>query len=66
MFRVMAAFVPDTNGGCKLQAVIWNDNTAIEPSLDRSQTASTDSPENKSLTPRRCGDNFENLAAVDS
>jgi hypothetical protein len=71
MFRVIAAFVPG-NGGCNLQAVIWNsDNTddnaasGIRVSLNPGQSASIDSAENKSLT-LRCGDYAETLAAVDT
>lgn len=69
--RVIAFYAPGT-GTCNVQAVIWNgDDTdavtaaGIRISLDPGQTASIDSPENKSLT-LRCGDYAETLAAVDA
>jgi hypothetical protein len=69
--RVIAFYVPG-NGGCNVQAVIWNgDDTAattaagFRVSLNAGQTASIDSAENKSLT-LKCGDYAENLAAVDT
>ena len=69
--HVIAFYVPG-NGGCNVQAVIWNGddtdaNTAagIRVSLLPGQTASIDSVENKSLT-IRCGDYAESLAAVDA
>jgi hypothetical protein len=69
--RVIAFYVPG-NGGCNVQAVIWNGedtdaNTAagIRVSLNPGQTTSIDSVENKSLT-LKCGDNAETLAMVDS
>jgi len=69
--RVIAFYVPG-NGGCNVQAVIWNGddtdaNTAagIRVSLNPGQTTSIDSVENKSLT-LKCGDDAETLAMVDS
>jgi hypothetical protein len=69
--RVIAFYVPG-NGGCNVQAVIWNgDDTAattaagFRASLNPGQTASIDSAENKSLT-LKCGDHAESLAAVDT
>ena len=69
--RVIAFYVPG-NGGCNVQAVIWNGddtdaNTAagFRVSLNPGQTASIDSAENKSLT-LKCGDYAETLAAVDA
>ena len=69
--RVIAFFVPG-NGGCNVQAVIWNgDDTAattaagVRVSLNPGQTASIDSAENKSLT-LKCGDYAETLSAVDT
>lgn len=69
--RVIAFYAPGT-GTCNVQAVIWNgDDTdaataaGIRVSLDPGQTASIDSPENKSLT-LRCGDYAETLATVDT
>jgi hypothetical protein len=69
--RVIAFYVPG-NGGCNVQAVIWNGddtdaNTAagFRVSLNPGQTASIDSAENKSLT-LKCGDYAETLAAVDT
>ena len=69
--RVIAFYVPG-NGGCNVQAVIWNGddtdaNTAagIRVSLNPGQTTSIDSVENKSLT-LKCGDDAETLALVDS
>ena len=69
--RVIAFYVPG-NGGCNVQAVIWNGddtdaNTAagFRVSLNPGQTTSIDSPDNKLLT-LRCGDYAESLAAVDS
>lgn len=69
--RVIAFYVPG-NGGCNVQAVIWNGddadaNTAagFRVSLTPGQTTSIDSAENKSLT-LKCGDYAENLAAVDT
>ena len=68
--RVIAFYVPG-NGGCNVQAVIWNGddtdaNTAagIRVSLNPGQTTSIDSVENKSLT-LKCGDDAETLALVD-
>ena len=69
--RVIAFYVPG-NGGCNVQAVIWNGddtdaNTAagIRVSLNPGQTTSIDSVENKSLT-LKCGDDAETLALVNS
>jgi hypothetical protein len=69
--RVIAFYVPG-NGGCNVQAVVWNgDDTAattaagFRASLNPGQTASIDSAENKSLT-LKCGDYAENLTAVDT
>jgi hypothetical protein len=69
--RVIAFYVPG-NGGCNVQAVIWNgDDTAattaagFRASLNPGQTTSIDSAENKSLT-LRCGDYAESLTAVDT
>jgi hypothetical protein len=69
--RVIAFYVPG-NGGCNIQAVIWNGddtdaNTAagIRVSLTPGQTTAIDSVENKSLT-LKCGDDAETLAMVDS
>jgi hypothetical protein len=69
--RVIAFYVPG-NGGCNVQAVIWNgDDTdattaaGFRASLNPGQTASIDSAENKSLT-LKCGDYAENLTAVDT
>ena len=69
--RVIAFYVPG-NGGCNVQAVIWNgDDTAattaagFRASLNPGQTASIDSAENKSLT-LKCGDYAESLSAVDT
>jgi hypothetical protein len=69
--RVIAFYVPG-NGGCNVQAVIWNGddtdaNTAagIRVSLAPGQTTAIDSVENKSLT-LKCGDDAETLAIVDS
>jgi hypothetical protein len=67
--RVIAFYVPG-NGGCNVQAVIWNgDDTAattaagFRASLNPGQTASIDSAENKSLT-LKCGNYAESLSAV--
>ena len=69
--RVIAFYVPG-NGGCNVQAVIWNgDDTdantvaGIRVSLNPGQTTSIDSVENKSLT-LKCGDDAETLAIIDS
>ena len=69
--RVIAFYVPG-NGGCNVQAVIWNSeetdgNTAagIRVSLNPGQTASIDSTESKSLT-LKCGEEAETLAMVDN
>jgi hypothetical protein len=69
--RVIAFYVPG-NGGCNLQAVIWNGddtdaNTAvgIRVSLNPGQITSIDSVENKSLT-LKCGEHAEALALLDS
>ncbi len=69
--RVIAFYVPG-NGGCNVQAVIWNsDDTAattaagFRASLNPGQTASIDSAENKSLT-LKCGDHAASLAAFDT
>jgi hypothetical protein len=66
--RVIAFYVPG-NGGCDVQAVIWNGDmdaataAGVRVSLTAGQTASIDSAENKSLT-LKCGDYAETLAAV--
>jgi hypothetical protein len=69
--RVIAFYVPG-NGGCNVQAVIWNgDDTdantvvGIRVSLTPGQTTAIDSVENKSRT-LKCGDDAETLAMVDS
>jgi hypothetical protein len=69
--HVIAFYVPG-NGGCNVQAVIWNGNdtdantaAGIRVSLNPGQTTSIDSPENKSLT-LKCGAYAESLAMVDS
>src|SRR5262245_5613585 len=69
--RVVAFYVPG-NGGCNVQAVIWNGNdtdantaAGIRVSLNPGQTTSIESPENKSLA-LRCGDYAESLAVVDA
>jgi hypothetical protein len=69
--NVIAFYVPG-NGGCNVQTVIWNSDdeaaasaVSIRVSLNRGQTASIDSVENKSLT-LRCGNYAESLAAVDA
>jgi hypothetical protein len=69
--RVIAFYVPG-NGGCNVQAVIWNSDdmdattaAGFRATLDPGQTASIDSAENKSLT-LKCGDYAESLAAVDA
>ena len=69
--RVIAFYVPG-NGGCNVQAVIWNVHDAdattaagLRVSLNPAQTASIDGAENKSLT-LKCGDYAEALSAVDA
>src|SRR4249919_525203 len=69
--RVIAFYVPG-DGGCNVQAVIWNgDDTdattaaGFRVRLNPGQTASIDSAENRSLT-LKCGDYAETLTAVDA
>jgi hypothetical protein len=69
--RVIAFFVPG-NGNCHVQAVIWQADdmeattaAGFRISLRAGQTASIDSPDNKSLS-LKCGDYAESLAAVDT
>src|SRR5262245_31229423 len=68
--HVIAFYVPG-NGGCNVQAVIWNGNdtdantaAGIRVSLNPGQTTSIESPENKSLT-LKCGAYAESLVMVD-
>ena len=68
--HVIAFFVPG-NGQCNVHAVIWNAddveaNSArrVRISLNPGQTASIDSSPIESFK-LRCGDNAENLAAID-
>jgi hypothetical protein len=69
--RVIAFYIP-VDGGCNVQAVIWNGddtdaNTAMgfRVSLNPGETASVDSAENQSLT-LQCGDFAETLGVVDT
>ena len=67
--RIIAFFVP-ANGGCDVQAVLWNrtDTDAgtaagFRVRLDPGQSASIDSVDNETLT-LRCGDYAESLTAT--
>src|SRR5215471_7342176 len=69
--HVVAFYVPG-NGGCAVQAVIWNSDdedavtaTSMWISLEPGQSTSIDSPDNKSLTVK-CADHGEKLSAVDT
>jgi hypothetical protein len=69
--NVIAFYVPG-NGGCNVQAVVWNSDDAdaataagFRVSLNPGQTVSIDSAENKSLN-LKCGDYAEKLSAVDT